>query len=135
MLPPYHTTTTDSGVKVETHLGRCGHRDFVKLSGPAFVREVLESCNYSQLYVGNTSHGISVNPEQFKTFSGLLLWDELGSEFSSPVFTARDEYARKLRAWFEVQPAPGGGVFLTAYAEAIRKDGPTVTVQLDVEFD
>lgn len=132
----YNTAHTQSGAKIETFLASVHGPGYIKISEPICMNELLESCKYSDLNIYSSAHGLKVDPRVFDDFGGVILWSERVDTFSAPTFKVRNEYGREFRAWFEAQQtADGTGIYLIAFTDLPTPNGPTIRVQLDVEFD
>lgn len=133
---PYNTTNARNGVKVETFLASLHGPGYLKLSAPLSMTELLQACQYSALTVNSRAHAIEVDTSEFlsigsKTFvPGTGAWSVGGQTMKG-----YKDGTKPVRCWFEVQEASDGAAYVIAYAEVPTPDGPSVRVQLDVEFD
>ena len=133
---PYNTASTPSGAKVETFLSSLHGPGYVKISDPICMGELLRACQYSTLKVFSRAHGVEVDSSEFlsicaKTFvPGNGAWSVGGQTLKG-----YKDGTKPVRVWFEVQEAEDGGAYVIAYAEVHTPDGPSIRVQLDVEFD
>jgi len=131
----YNTTHTAEGAVIETHLNSLWGPGYLKISEPISMEDLLSSCSLTELRVYNRAHGIDVAESEFTRIAGKTFTPG-GGAWSVTAQTLKGTSDRgEVPCRFEVQESADGCAFVTAYADVPTPGGPTIQVQLDVEFD
>jgi len=133
---PYNTTLTPEGVTVQTFLPSMRYSaGYLKISGPLSMSELIGSCEYSKLTLQNREYGVEVDSSEFDRIAGKTFTPG-GGAWSVNAQTLKGTTDRgEVTCRFDVTQALDGCIFVTAYADVPTPDGPTIQVQLNVEFD
>ena len=132
----YNTAHTPTGAKVETFLGSLYGPGYVKISEPITLGELLQTCQYSTLNVFSRAHAIEVDSSEFLRIDAKVIVPGNGPwSIGGQTLKGFKDGSKPVRVWFDVQEAEDGGAYVIAYAEVHTPDGPSINVQLDVEFD
>lgn len=133
---PYYTVTTPSGATVETYLDSARGRGFLKISEPISLCELLESDELSSLTIECRGRGLKVKRSEYARIKGKTFVEGTGPwAVGSQEMLCINAHGEPCTAYFQVDAAPDGGVFVTAYAKTNTPGMPPALVQLDVEFD